>query len=110
MGTYIKKRQKPGTGTCSTPRCEAPKSRGSNFCLPCKHRLKDIKQDFESDPRLLYMQRSDNRDRRFLKTGATRRAGGKRPSLPVCCKPGCYELRVPPDPYCGGTSCSTIID
>lgn len=59
-----------------------------------------IRAELEEDPMLIYNQRSDNPNRELIDkdTGKRKRSRGK--SAPVCCVPGCFEHRVPPDPYC----------
>jgi len=62
--------------------------------------FKRIREELEENPKLLYNQRSDNPNRTLTDkhTGKTKKSRGKK--LPICCVPGCFEQRVPPDPYC----------
>lgn len=55
------------------------------------------REESERDPRLLYQQRSDNPNRQFKDKEVKKK---RRPRLPTCCRPGCFEIRTPPDPYC----------
>jgi hypothetical protein len=79
---------------CATPNCPAEPQEGRRFCGEHAQRLAEIREDLENNPRLLYRQRSDNPERVF-NDGRKRR-----PSVPTCCVPGCYEIRIPPTPYC----------
>jgi hypothetical protein len=62
---------------CSTPRCTAERIEGRYFCAPCAANLDRIKAEFESDPLLLYNQRSDTRK--------DAESGAKRPPRPPTC-------------------------
>jgi hypothetical protein len=98
MGRAIKKISKAGVGTCGTPRCNRPKAPGRYVCATHAQEMDRIREELETDPRLLYRLRSDNKDRVILDNGKSKKIG--KASLPTCCMPGCFELRVPPDIYC----------
>jgi hypothetical protein len=85
---------------CIVLECEANPTRGKKTCKEHSNFFNRVRQELEENPMLIYNQRSDNPNRTLIDkdTGKRRKSKGK--SLPVCCVPGCFELRVPPDPYC----------
>lgn len=85
---------------CIVLECDTKPMRGKKTCKEHANFFNRVKQELEDNPMLIYNQRSDNPNRTLIDkdTGKRRKSKGK--SLPVCCVPGCFELRVPPDPYC----------
>jgi len=85
---------------CIVLECEDKPMRGKNTCKEHANFFKRVREELEDNPMLIYNQRSDNPNRTLIDkdTGKRKKSRGK--SLPVCCVPGCFELRVPPDPYC----------
>jgi hypothetical protein len=78
---------------CSTPRCREPRIDGRRFCAGCAANLDRIREEFETDPLLLYNMRSDTRK--------DAESGAKRPQRPpTCCFPGCYEIRESGQSFC----------
>ena len=82
---YIGKVSKAGEGQCGTPQCRRKKAPGRFVCKKHAKEMDRIKAEMEADPRLLWNQRS---------------AGKKVKRPPTCSQPGCWEIRVPPSPYC----------
>lgn len=85
---------------CIVLECESPSQRGKRTCKDHSDFFKRVRDELEENPMLIYNQRSDNPNRTLIDkdTGKRKRSRGK--SVPVCCVPGCFELRIPPDPYC----------
>lgn len=84
---------------CSTPRCEEEALEDGKFCKPHQENLDRIRHELETDPKLLYRQRSDHPDRK-IDDAKTFGKGKRRPRTPVCCVPGCFEERARTDSYC----------
>jgi hypothetical protein len=97
MAQQFKKKSRRGVGQCGNPFCTEPKAPDRFLCVTHARDMDQIRSEFEEDPKLLYNQRSDNPDR--LVTDPQSR-NKRKPKLPTCCKPGCYELRVPPAAFC----------
>lgn len=85
---------------CCVLECKKEHEAGEKTCPEHTEFFARIRGEIEEDPMLIYNQRSDNPNRQLIDptTGKRRKARGK--VLPVCCVPGCFELRVPPDAYC----------
>ena len=85
---------------CIFQDCELKSSRGVTTCKEHSAFFKRVREELEDNPKLIYNQRSDNPNRTLTdkETGKRKKPRGK--NLPVCCVPSCFELRVPPDPYC----------
>lgn len=85
---------------CIVLECDNASQRGKRTCKEHSNFFNRVKQELEENPMLIYNQRSDNPNRTLIDkdTGKRKRSRGKNP--PICCVPGCFELRVPPDPYC----------
>lgn len=78
---------------CATPRCRNPRIAGRRFCAKCAANLDRIREELETDPLLLYRQRSDTRN--------PAEAGAGRPKRPpTCCYVGCYEIREAGKSFC----------
>lgn len=85
-------------GFCGNPTCKEPRASGRYVCEFHAKEMDRIKKELVEDPRLLYHQRSDSKMRVFTEG---KQAGKRKPrGTPVCCAPGCYEHRMPPEPYC----------
>jgi len=80
---------------CGNPYCNKERLLDRYVCEEHAQELDRIREELESDPKLLYNQRSDNEDREY-----TTEKTSRKPGLPICCNIGCFELRVPPNPYC----------
>lgn len=85
---------------CIVLECAKKPTNGKRTCKKHGDFFNRVRNELEENPMLIYNQRSDNPNRTLIDkdTGKRRKSKGK--SLPVCCVPGCFELRVPPDPYC----------
>jgi hypothetical protein len=95
MPTHTKSTR--GIGNCGNPYCTEPRKEGRWVCEFHAQEMDRIREEMETDPKLLYNQRSAKKDR-LLQDGGN--SGRKAPRRPTCCWIGCYELRVPPSPFC----------
>ena len=92
------KHENRGIGVCGTPGCEHPRAPDSYLCSEHVGNMRRIRQELEDDPRLLYHKRSkSDKRRRIIGTQVMKTRVA---SVPTCCYVGCYNHRVPPDPFC----------
>lgn len=84
---------------CATPRCEKEALPGGKFCAEDQANMDRIREELETDPKLLYRQRSDHPDRK-ISDEKTFGKGKRRPRTPVCCVPGCFNERPKAESYC----------
>jgi hypothetical protein len=78
--------------TCRTPGCEEPVDDGSRrFCATCRGRLAAIRAEFEAE--------------RKQRIQPKHRGGGVR-----CCRPGCWERRIPPAAYCASCAAAGYVE
>lgn len=87
----------PPPGICGNPRCDAKRQKGSYLCREHTKEMDRIRKEMLDDPRLLYNKRADNPKRKYTQPMSVRGRGKRGP---VCCAVGCYNERVPPDPFC----------
>ena len=97
MSSNIDKKTRRGVGQCGNPFCSEPRAEDRYVCESHAQELDSIRADFEADPKLLYRQRSDNPNR-VISDASGRKYSQKIP--PMCCKVGCFEIRVPPAVFC----------
>lgn len=113
MTTARKKRRKGqgrGRGICGNPNCSEPKAPDAYLCEEHRDQIHALSDRHAADPLLTYNQRSANPNR-ITREGAVDDGKKKRaPRIPVCCFPGCYEPRVPPDTYCDAHAGETYYD
>jgi len=91
------KEKKPA---CAFSGCATKPIKENKCCKKHADFFEKIRQDLEENPMLLYNQRSDNPNRMLIDKDTGKRKKSKGKNLPVCCVPGCFELRIPPDAYC----------
>jgi hypothetical protein len=99
MAKQYSKRSVRGEGECGNPHCDKPRAPDSYLCRKHKREMAMIRDKNDSDPTLTYNQRSDNPNRMLLERNQKQRRR-KKPQEPTCCFFGCYETRIPPEPYC----------
>lgn len=93
-----------GKGQCGNPYCRERRAPDHYLCAEHLKEILQIKEEIDGGN--LFLRRSDNSDREISSghgfTNADRGSGTgiKSPRTPTCCHVGCYEPRVPPNPYC----------
>lgn len=98
-------------GRCGTPDCQSERIEGRYVCDEHAKEMDRIRHELETDPLLLYNQRSSNKNRIITDNAQAKgKRPKKRPRAPVCCLVGCYEIRVPPSPYCDAHSDTAVDD
>ncbi len=110
MGNHIGKKSRPGVGTCETPvngkPCGKKRVKGSLLCVKHRNAIRKSAEETAKDPRLMYNQRSDSPNRKAIevqkKNGKKKDVVVKKrpPRIPTCCVIGCYQPRVPGEPFC----------
>lgn len=91
---------KKGPTECCVLECKNERTKDSRSCKEHDKFFARIRDEIEDDPMLIYNQRSDSPKRQLIDSTNGKRKKPKGKVLPICCVPGCFELRVPPDPYC----------
>ena len=94
MSSKRGKTSKRGVGTCGNPFCKEPKAPDRFLCVEHAEQMDEIKERSKKNPKLIYNQRSDQRN-----IMSPRRDGRAR-KAPTCCYSGCFEPRDPPNPFC----------
>lgn len=83
---------------CSDPLCNEERIEDRKFCAEHAANLDRIRHELETDPKLLYRQRSDHPDR--VIDDSQKDKPSKAKSIPICCAPGCFNERARGETYC----------